>query len=193
VVKLVSYLQERYKVPDANVITHRYAQQGDHTDPVNFDWDGFIASKNSFRNRAIAYKVRKIKDDVKDWSSTAASGVETIPDVPGVAPVPTGPAVREYNYATPPSTEASTYLQPHKTIKDKVIPTAPTAPVVVPVPEPTMILIPPRAESAESTNVAPVAPMVLPKNMPSLRGPIEMAPQAAPGLNTTPSDSTMAK
>ncbi len=193
VVKLVSYLQERYKVPDANVITHRYAQQGDHTDPVNFDWDGFIASKNSFRNRAIAYKVRKIKDDVKDWSSTAASGVETIPDVPGVAPVPTGPAVREYNYATPPSTEASTYLQPHKTIKEKVIPTAPTAPVVVPVPEPTMILIPPRAESAESTNVAPVAPMVLPKNMPSLRGPIEMAPQAAPGLNTTPSDSTMAK
>lgn len=73
VIKLVAYLQERYKVSDENVITHRYAQQGDHTDPVNFDWDGFIASKNSFRNRAIAYKVRKIKDDVKDWSDTTST------------------------------------------------------------------------------------------------------------------------
>jgi hypothetical protein len=199
VVKLVSYLQERYKVSDANVITHRYAQQGDHTDPVNFDWDGFIASKNSFRNRAIAYKVRKIKDDVRDWSTTAAS-TDTIPDVPGstsVPIVPTGPTVREYNYSTrpaiPPSTEASTYLQPHKTIKEQVVPTIPP---VVPVPEQTMILVPPRGESPEPTivaPVAPVAPMVLPKNMPSLRGPIEMAPQAAPGLNTTPSDSNIVK
>jgi hypothetical protein len=33
-----------------------------------------------------------------------------------------------------------------------------------------------------------VVPMVLPKNMPSLRGPIEMPPQSAPGLNNTPGD-----
>ena len=26
--KLVTYLQERYKVPDENIVTHRYAQQG---------------------------------------------------------------------------------------------------------------------------------------------------------------------
>lgn len=205
VVKLVSYLQERYKVSDENVITHRYAQQGDHTDPVNFDWDGFIASKNSFRNRAIAYKVRKIKDDVKEWSDVPAAAVTpttttvqtTVTTVTPVVP-PNTSTVKEYTYTpngtvnsavTPPvAPEASTYLQPHRLLpavpvykNTTTTTTVTTTPPVVP--EPKMILIPPRAESVESTVVAP---MVLPKNMPSLRGPIEMAPQAAPGLNAVP-------
>jgi len=89
VIKLVAYLQERYKVSDENVITHRYAQQGDHTDPVNFDWDGFIASKNNFRNRAIAYKVRKIKDDVKDWSDTTTTTTVTTTTVTPATITPT--------------------------------------------------------------------------------------------------------
>jgi hypothetical protein len=56
VTRLVAYLQDRYHVLDENVITHRYAQQGDHTDPVNFDWEGFLANKSDFRRTAIAYK-----------------------------------------------------------------------------------------------------------------------------------------
>lgn len=203
VVKLVAYLQERYKVSDENVITHRYAQQGDHTDPVNFDWDGFIASKNSFRNRAIAYKVRKIKDDVKEWSDVPAAATSTTTvqtTVTTVTPVvpPNTSTVKEYTYTpngavnsavTPPvAPEASTYLQPHRLLpavpvykNTTTTTTVTTTPPVVP--EPKMILIPPKAESIESTVVAP---MVLPKNMPSLRGPIEMAPQVAPGLNAVP-------
>ncbi len=201
VIKLVAYLQERYKVSDENVITHRYAQQGDHTDPVNFDWDGFIANKNSFRNRAIAYKVRKIKDDVKEWgdvpvgATTVQTTVTTVttPVVP-----PNTSTVKEYTYTpsstvnsavTPPvAPEASTYLQPHRLLPAvpvyKTTTTTTTVTTTPPVvPEPKMILIPPRAESSESTVVVP---MVLPKNMPSLRGPIEMAPESAPGLNSVP-------
>lgn len=134
VIKLVAYLQERYKVADENVITHRYAQQGDHTDPVNFDWDGFIAAKNSFRNRAIAYKVRKIRDDVKDWNVTAVTP-DSVTTTTTVTPSP----IREYNIA--PAADASTFLQPHQTIRETVVPiyktkttttTVTTTPSVVP-------------------------------------------------------------
>ena len=45
----------------------RYAQQGDHTDPVNFDWDGFLATVNTFHNQAIAYRTNRIKDDARNW------------------------------------------------------------------------------------------------------------------------------
>lgn len=54
--RLLTYLQQRWGVESENVITHRYAQQGDHTDPVNFDLNGFLAAKESFRNKAIALK-----------------------------------------------------------------------------------------------------------------------------------------
>ena len=64
--KLVTYLQERYKVPDENVITHRYAQQGDHTDPVYFDWDGFVNDKRQLRTRAIAIRVNKINEEARN-------------------------------------------------------------------------------------------------------------------------------
>jgi hypothetical protein len=201
VIKLVAYLQERYKVSDDNVITHRYAQQGDHTDPVNFDWDGFIANKNSFRNRAIAYKVRKIKDDVKEWGDVPAAATTvqtTVTTVTTPVVPPNTSTVKEYTYApnstvnsavTPPvAPEASTYLQPHRLLPAvPVYKTTTTTTTVTTTPpvvsEPKMILIPPRTNSGDSTTVAP---MVLPKNMPSLRGPIEMAPQSAPGLNSIP-------
>lgn len=54
--RLVTYLQNRYKITGENVITHRYAQQGDHTDPVNFDLDNFLSAKEDFRNSAIALR-----------------------------------------------------------------------------------------------------------------------------------------
>ncbi len=77
VTRLVGYLQSRYNVENANIITHRYAQQGDHTDPVNFDWDGFIAAKNSFRNQAIAYRSNKIKDESRRWKHEVEVPVNT--------------------------------------------------------------------------------------------------------------------
>jgi hypothetical protein len=80
--KLVTYLQERYKVPDENIVTHRYAQQGDHTDPVNFDWDGFISDKNRLRTRAIAMRINKINEEARhlpdfDASTTESPGATT--------------------------------------------------------------------------------------------------------------------
>ena len=77
VTRLVGYLQSRYNVDNQSIITHRYAQQGDHTDPVNFDWDGFIASKNSFRNQAIAYRSNKIKAESKRWKHEVEVPVNT--------------------------------------------------------------------------------------------------------------------
>lgn len=77
VTRLVGYLQNRYNVNNESIITHRYAQQGDHTDPVNFDWDGFIASKNSFRNQAIAYRSHKIKEEAKRWKHEVEVPVNT--------------------------------------------------------------------------------------------------------------------
>jgi hypothetical protein len=58
--KLVVYLQQKYHIADENIITHRYAQQGDHTDPVNFDWDGFLATKNQLKEMAIALRASDV-------------------------------------------------------------------------------------------------------------------------------------
>lgn len=77
VIRLVAYLQDRYQVADDNVITHRYAQQGDHTDPVHFDWDAFQRDKNHFRRKAIALRVNKIRDDARDWKAGEATPANT--------------------------------------------------------------------------------------------------------------------
>jgi hypothetical protein len=87
VLRLVTYLQNRYNVGDEHIVTHRYAQQGDHTDPVNFDFEGFLSEKNHFRNRAIAYKVNKINAESA-----------TLPAVDAI------------------TASTSTYLQPHGSI-----------------------------------------------------------------------------
>ncbi len=76
--KLLAYLQQRYQVENANVVTHRYAQQGDHTDPVNFDLDGFIAYKNQFQRRALAYKVKGLEQEVKTWHAAEPAAASTI-------------------------------------------------------------------------------------------------------------------
>lgn len=56
VVRLVHYLQERFDVTSDNVITHKYAQQGDHTDPVGIDVEAFLSVKEAFRQKALAMK-----------------------------------------------------------------------------------------------------------------------------------------
>ena len=77
VIKLVAYLQNRYNVQDGNIITHRYAQQGDHTDPVHFDWEGFLATKNGFKNQAIAYRSGRIKEEARSWKSQPEPTINT--------------------------------------------------------------------------------------------------------------------
>ncbi|MBS1990170.1 MAG: N-acetylmuramoyl-L-alanine amidase [Cyanobacteria bacterium SZAS LIN-3] len=77
VIKLVGYLKRRYNIEEGNIITHRYAQQGDHTDPVNFDWDGFLATVGSFHNQAIAYRSNHIKDEAKQWKREPEAKLNT--------------------------------------------------------------------------------------------------------------------
>jgi hypothetical protein len=67
VIKLVVYLQNHYHVPDSNVVTHRYAQQGDHTDPVNFAWNDFIADKASLQNQSLNFRLADLKREALAW------------------------------------------------------------------------------------------------------------------------------
>jgi N-acetylmuramoyl-L-alanine amidase len=67
--KLVVYLQQRYHVLDEDIITHKYAQQGDHTDPVNFAWDKFIAEKNQLKETAIALRASEVNAEPDRWQS----------------------------------------------------------------------------------------------------------------------------
>lgn len=103
VIRLVNYLQERYNVGNENVITHRYAQQGDHTDPVNFDWDGFIFSKNQLRKDALAYKMNEIRSNSRSWTAAPPATLSGAPA--SQAPV-TADGV------TAPATPADTDLVP---------------------------------------------------------------------------------
>jgi hypothetical protein len=66
-VRLAAYLQSHYHIPDRNVVTHRYAQQGDHTDPVNFNWDNFIAEKTSLQNQALNWRLSQLKAEAVAW------------------------------------------------------------------------------------------------------------------------------
>lgn len=61
---LVTYLQDRYGVQGENIITHRYAQQGDHTDPVAFDWIAFLSGQRNFRSKAIASRMNELNKEV---------------------------------------------------------------------------------------------------------------------------------
>lgn len=67
--RLAAYLQSHYHISDANVITHRYAQQGDHTDPVNFAWDNFISQKDSIQNQGINQNLVMLKSQISRWES----------------------------------------------------------------------------------------------------------------------------
>lgn len=87
VTRLVAYLQDRYHVLNENIITHRYAQQGDHTDPVNFDWEGFLAQEKHFHNQALAMK--------RDMGPATAEELAEGPELP----------------------MASVYMEMHKTLR----------------------------------------------------------------------------
>lgn len=86
--RLVTYLQHRYDVTSENVITHRYAQQGDHTDPVNFDLDGFLATKENFKTRAIALKRSSRPSFIDEQTEDDAPLASVYVQIHGVLKVP---------------------------------------------------------------------------------------------------------
>jgi len=89
VMRLVTYLQNRFKVTSDNVITHRYAQQGDHTDPVNFpDLESFLAGKDDFRNRAIALRRSSAPPAVEEETEDDAPLASVYVQIHGILPEP---------------------------------------------------------------------------------------------------------
>jgi hypothetical protein len=70
--RLVAYLQERYGVIDEKVLAHSYVQPSTRRDPVNFNWDGFIASKSLLR--AEARKQQPLKLLSQPWAAGDFAG-----------------------------------------------------------------------------------------------------------------------
>jgi|GEM_PF-1433530 len=102
VIRLVSYLQDRYKVSDENVITHRYAQQGDHTDPVAFDWDRFLKDKAGFRRQAIVAKMNDMVDEAGKWWNQNIPGAPIYQHLEKMLPIPTSKEIHKPTVVTPP-------------------------------------------------------------------------------------------
>ncbi len=88
VIRLVTYLQDHFNIADQNVTTHRYVQQGDHTDPVFFDWDGFISTKAEFQKLALQQKLAQLADDASKWWETAMPAAPTYLQVNGKLAIP---------------------------------------------------------------------------------------------------------
>jgi hypothetical protein len=185
VIKLVTYLQDRYKVDDENIITHRYAQQGDHTDPVYFDFEGFLAEKCRFRSKAIAYRVSKINSeplnipDVIDTGTTAAASTLLQPHATLAVP-----AVKVTTSTTTTVTRTTSGATPAGAVHPVVPP--PAVQVVTPI----ELAAPPQAkvDSVESDSGSTTTYTWSSKSgkdkMPAnLRGPIEVVPDDLRTLN----------
>jgi hypothetical protein len=159
VIRLVSYLQDHFQVADGNVITHKYAQQGDHTDPVNFDWSAFLATKAEFRKQALATKMTEIAEEAKTWWASDANASTVYLQPNGFIPVSDKPQT----------------CQPVKSQRAKVVPIIDTTQGDTAY---DTTAIPPPACSPAINN-----------NMPELRGPIEMDPQDATVLSHPTAES----
>jgi hypothetical protein len=158
VLRLVTYLQERYKVADENIITHRYAQQGDHTDPVAFDFNGFLLQQKRFHMQAVASRMNKANEELARL--TPDSGLQaTVYMQPHGALSEKQPAATEQ--ANP--AESTTIIQESK-VSGKVVNTVQSAPAEQPE----------QAMHSSSTKQ---------RLQPALRGPIEMDPQSATIFN----------
>ncbi|HEY9871392.1 MAG TPA: peptidoglycan recognition family protein [Candidatus Obscuribacterales bacterium] len=157
VIRLVHYLQDRYHVSDDNVITHRYAQQGDHTDPVGFDWDGFLKEKTRFRTLAFAARLQKMSDDAEKWWRGESPVASTYLQIHGQlrAPdrAPSGTGAAQAAELTPATAPQS--LPPRS---DNSVPPAAIA-----------------AGAPESVSDIPASTL----EQPALRGPIEIDARAA--------------
>lgn len=168
VTRLVSYLQDRYHVLNENIITHRYAQQGDHTDPVGFDWDGFLAHESSFHNRALAMR----RDMGPATADEMAEGAE----------VPT----------------ASVYLEMHKTLKIEDVLNRPPIPNSAQLLNDQVTATKTAAGSSpngliadpnRSGGAAPNSLVGGGPRRPAIRGEIELPPDSAAGAGKVPADN----
>ena len=66
VIRLASYLLQRYQIEPENLITHRYAQRGDHTDPVAFDWNSFTAQVGKLNRKSVSKEMVAITQTGKE-------------------------------------------------------------------------------------------------------------------------------
>ena len=81
VVKLVTYIREHFNIDGKNIITHKYAQQGHHTDPVNFAWKTFLARTNKLRNTALLAEAKEMAVSARLWKKDVVPGLERRPAV----------------------------------------------------------------------------------------------------------------
>lgn len=59
VVRLVSYLQDKYDIAGSMVLAHGYVQPSDRTDPVGFDWHKFNSDLAFLKvNQTTAFKLK---------------------------------------------------------------------------------------------------------------------------------------
>ncbi len=158
VLRLVTYLQDRYKVADENIITHRYAQQGDHTDPVAFDWNGFLLQQKRFHMKAIASRMHKDSEEIAKL--TPDSGLQAT-----VYMQPHGALSEKQSLPIDQAKPAdSTAFVQETKVTGKVVEAATAAPAEQPE----------QALRSSSTKQ---------RLQPSLRGPIELDPQSATIFN----------
>ncbi len=187
VIRLVHYLQDRYKVSDESVITHRYAQQGDHTDPVAFSWDNFLRDKSRFRSLATASRMSRMVDEAETaWRDEVPSTATTYLQIHTT--LPPNPAL---SVADPPKPELVRAAEVRPLAAPSLAPALSEAvgdPACAdPAPPPAMAREPdaPTAPSRSATADSLAQP--------SLRGEIEVHPKTAGLLLNAPvgsADST---
>lgn len=212
VIRLVTYLQDRYQIQSENIITHRYAQQGDHTDPVRFEWKGFLASKDRHRNEAIAYKMKNMEKDAGTWGDYAQppAVVEGQPQTilqPHTTVLPQLPDQKKNAPSAPPSKQ--TVIQGVPFTPPPGQPKGETTGGTPASPAPTTIVVPadgglpvkqPGERMIETKPVENQPPAIVPPSpstpsarpsttspaaphLPPLRGPIEVGPEHADELS----------
>jgi hypothetical protein len=183
-IKLVSYLQDRYGVSDEFVTTHRWAQQGDHTDPVGFDWNGFLQSKYNFRRQAIANKLKKIEEDAQlCWSTGLPQAPVYMQPHKKLKKIEDSLPQTQQNQQKPQNQQIAPEekQKPKENLKEspKENPAEDKSPLIVPV-----SVQPPKeevrgmkiqvSEKPETKNSQPQESLNKPVN---LKGPIEMSPE----------------
>ncbi|MBA3995197.1 MAG: hypothetical protein C0469_16890 [Cyanobacteria bacterium DS2.3.42] len=59
--RLVSYLQDRYRIRDSKIVTHGQIQPATRTDPVGFDVSAFHRNRKQFRETAQVLEQQKLR------------------------------------------------------------------------------------------------------------------------------------
>lgn len=183
VIRLVTYLQDRYSVASENIITHRYAQQGDHTDPVRFNWTGFLSSKDRLRNQAIAYKMNGLEKQSGNWGTYTEPAAASVDAMPNTYAQPQTIIKTETTIQISPSGEkpAVDGRAPALQIEETIIRSDGPGkqPPTIIVPDATVIPLPEPIAKPATPKVVKPAPRTDAYGLPLLRGPIEVGPEHA--------------